>query len=115
MKVRLFSKNSNPSTDSPLCHKSQSYVQSLIDTGEAIMLACGSAQLTGWIRMRQENADQKAARRLNTPLVLEGANSCRLVNGLLRVRSFPHYPIPACGAWSRPMKVKVINKAYASL
>lgn len=114
MKVRLFSKNSNPATDSPLCHKSHSYVASLVETGEAIMLGQFDAQLTGWKRMRAENEDQKAERSLNTPLVLEGANSCRKDRwGQLKVRSFPNYPIPACGAWSRPMNVKTINKPYA--
>lgn len=74
------------------------------------MLECGSAQLTGWLRMRKENADQKAKRVLNTPLVLEGRNSCRKIGEMLKVRTFSSYPIPACGAWSRPQNVSVINK-----
>ena len=73
------------------------------------MLQCGSAQLTDWIRMRQENADQKAKRKLATPLVLEGRNSCRKVGEMLKVQTFSSYPIPACGARSRLMSAFVVN------
>lgn len=64
--------------------------------------------------MRKENADQKAKRVLATPLILEGANSCRMVNGMLKVRSFPNYEIPACGARNRFLNVRVTNREYAT-
>lgn len=63
MKIRLFSKTSNPLKDIPFLHKSKTYVDSLISTGEAIMLNDSEAQLTGWLAMRQdESLDRSMAR-----------------------------------------------------
>lgn len=59
--------------------------------------------------MRKENADQKAARMLKMPAVVQGRNSCRKVGEMLKVQTFSSYPIPACGAHNRPMHAAVVN------
>ena len=48
MKVKLFSKDANPLCDRPLLHKSRTYVDGLILTGEARYLDYRNAQLLCW-------------------------------------------------------------------
>jgi hypothetical protein len=48
VRVRLYSKDSNPAIDTPLCSKSQTYVADLVANGQAVMLDFRSAQLLTW-------------------------------------------------------------------
>lgn len=102
MSVSLFSHDSNPDIDPRLYRQSNARVADLVARGEAFMIDERRAQL-----FAPKEPDWE--RKLNTPLAIPGSNSCRMVNGMLKVTPFPSYPIPACGARNRPMSAFLTN------
>ncbi|HZR31073.1 MAG TPA: hypothetical protein VFA76_04360 [Terriglobales bacterium] len=106
MRIRVFSHDSNPAVDPPLCHKSEAYVLDLLKKLRAFRIDDRSVQLyppdehSGWV-----------PRVINRPRHWQPIRGVlQFVEGDIEGRKGKFsYPIPACGARTRPVNVWEIN------
>ena len=108
MNYSVFSAVVNPAIDSPLCYKSRSYVQSLLDTGAAFQVDMfnfkAGIQLcptTPHPRKLEDVCLQQAAETLSSSGNLLPFS--RGAQGRIGKPDPINYPIPACGAHNRPL------------
>jgi hypothetical protein len=107
MNISVYSARVNPRIDLPLCRKSRSYVQSLLDTGAAFQVDWDN--LKAGVQLRPATPHPRALENAVMAQAVETLGGSNLIpfargaQGKIGKPDSINYPIPAVGAHTRTL------------